>query len=324
MRARSWRAVLAMAIVASGLVTVSAGTGHGLGGGNAGDLSGGDTGGTGTSVTSSGWNDWGCTPSAAHPRPVVLLHGLGGQGDEAWTSLAPYLTSRGWCVFSLTYGEDQPLGLFPFGGVGPIVESAQQISGFVDQVLAATGADRVDLVGHSEGGGIALYIPKVLDRADDIATVVTLGAGVYGEEELGTDDVIDLVDSRPFLEALARGMRCQACTDALPGSAFRAPLVDGPVAQPGVAYTLIFTRIDEVGLLFDPLTSPFLDEPGVRNRYVQTTCPLDLVGHSQLPQSRSVAGMVVEALDPAHAPPVRCGIGIPLPVPLPLGLPLGR
>jgi triacylglycerol esterase/lipase EstA (alpha/beta hydrolase family) len=263
-------------------------------------------------VTSSGWNDWSCRPSAAHPDPVVLLHGFGGDGTSAWTRLAPYLADAGWCVFSLTYGRAEPLGLLPFGGVGPLADSAEEISGFMDQVLDATGAPEVDLIGHSEGGILALYVTKVLGRAGDVGTVVTLGTGVKGDEQLGTDDIVDAVETRAVLEALSHGLECHACTDLLAGSAVRQALNEGPVAQPGVSYTLIFTLIDEFHLLFDPTVSPFLREPGVRNRYVQTTCPLDLAGHSQLPYSRSVAGMVHEALDPDGAPPIRCGVGIPL------------
>ncbi|MFD8843430.1 esterase/lipase family protein [Streptomyces pseudogriseolus] len=54
---------------------------------------------------SSGWNDFTCKPSAAHPRPVVLVHGTFGNSVDNWLGLAPYLTSRGYCVFSLDYGQ---------------------------------------------------------------------------------------------------------------------------------------------------------------------------------------------------------------------------
>lgn len=58
-----------------------------------------------TTASASGWNDYGCKPSAAHPRPVVLVHGTFGNSIDNWLALAPYLTVRGYCVFSVDYGQ---------------------------------------------------------------------------------------------------------------------------------------------------------------------------------------------------------------------------
>jgi triacylglycerol esterase/lipase EstA (alpha/beta hydrolase family) len=259
---------------------------------------------------SAGWNDWSCQPSSAHPNPVVLLHGFGGNDEVSWNYMAPYLVNSGFCVFSLTYGETAPLLLIPTGGTGPLHESSVEIAAFVDQVQAATGAAEVDLVGHSEGGLHALYIPKVLGRAADVGRVITLATDVHGYGPVQTTELLNLIGLRELAEAVAAGFDCRGCTDALPGSAYRQALADGPVAQPGVAYTLIFTRFDELALAFAPLGSPFLREPGVRNLYVQDHCPLDLVNHGFMPSSRSVASLVANTLDPAQ--PVRCSLVLPL------------
>jgi triacylglycerol esterase/lipase EstA (alpha/beta hydrolase family) len=258
---------------------------------------------------SAGWNDWSCQPSSAHPEPVVLLHGLGGN-EDAWARMAPSLVDDGFCVFSLVYGEASPLLLFPNGGVRPMAESSEEIAGFVDDVLVATGAAQVDLVGHSEGGLHALYIPKVLGRAAVVDQVITMGTDLHGYGPIQTTELLNLLGLRQLAEAIAGGLDCQGCTDVLPGSDYRLTLADGPVAQPGVGYTLLFTRFDEFALAFAPLGFPFLREPGVRNFYVQDRCPLDLVGHGTLPYSRSVITLVANTLDPSI--PVRCGLGIPI------------
>lgn len=55
---------------------------------------------------------------------------------------------RGYCVFSLDYGQLPGVPLF--NALGPIDKSAEQLQVFVDKVLAATGAAKADLVGHSQ------------------------------------------------------------------------------------------------------------------------------------------------------------------------------
>jgi triacylglycerol lipase len=53
-----------------------------------------------------GANDWSCQPSRAHPRPVVLVHGLLANQTDNWQTISPLLANRGYCVFSLTYGTN--------------------------------------------------------------------------------------------------------------------------------------------------------------------------------------------------------------------------
>jgi triacylglycerol esterase/lipase EstA (alpha/beta hydrolase family) len=122
-------------------------------------------------ASSAGFNDWSCRPSAAHPDPVVLLHGLGGNGPGNFATLGPYLAAAGFCAYAPTYGTAIP-GI-PVGGITPIPQSAIEINAFIGQVLAATGAAKADLVGHSEGGFQALYGPKfVPGEVTSIARVV--------------------------------------------------------------------------------------------------------------------------------------------------------
>ena len=54
----------------------------------------------------AGANKWSCKPSAIHPDPVVLVHGLGATMAENWATMAPLLADNGYCVFALTYGLD--------------------------------------------------------------------------------------------------------------------------------------------------------------------------------------------------------------------------
>ena len=59
---------------------------------------------------------WTCRPSAAHPRPVVLVHGLLANMTDNWQTMSPLLANNGYCVFALTYGTDADPPS-PFGAV---------------------------------------------------------------------------------------------------------------------------------------------------------------------------------------------------------------
>lgn len=263
----------------------------------------------------SGWNDWSCRPSPQHPNPVILLHGLAGSGGAWRDSGLGDLDSKGYCVFTLTYGQASPVQQLlgtEIGGTGPIVESAHEVAAFMDDVLAATGSAQVDLVGHSEGGFLALYIPKVLQRAGDVGKVVTMGTAANANGIVDVFRLVDVLRLRGIPDLLSHELGCQACTDVLPWSDVRVQLVDGPVAQPGVDYTLIHTRLDVFPLAWDPVGDPFLREPGVTNYYVQDKCPLNLTGHITMPDDPAVAAMVTNALDPDHPTRIPCGLRLPI------------
>jgi triacylglycerol esterase/lipase EstA (alpha/beta hydrolase family) len=262
---------------------------------------------TAAGAASSGFNDWGCQPSAAHPDPVVMLHGLGANGDANYAGyLGPYLADRGYCVFAPTYGQVSPE--LTVGGLVAIAESASEIETYVDEVLGATGASRVDLVGHSEGGFHALYGPKVLGYADQVDTVVAMAPPTHGTNLSGLLTVGNLLGLSGPLRQAVREFGCAACDDLLVDGAAVDTLNAGPIAQAGVDYTVIATRWE---VAVTPYASAFVTEPGVDNVLVQDVCPLDPVGHVGLAFDSGVAQMVSNALDPDAAQPVRCGAGPP-------------
>ncbi|MGN6586305.1 MAG: esterase/lipase family protein, partial [Solirubrobacterales bacterium] len=127
-----------------------------------------------------GANDWSCKPSAAHPRPVVLVHGTFADMSDSWQALSPLLKNNGWCVFALNYGSYAGSGAIGVYGVGEIRNSAQELSAFVDKVLAATGAGEVDMVGHSQGGMMPRYYLKFLGGAEKVHTLVGLSPSNHG------------------------------------------------------------------------------------------------------------------------------------------------
>src|SRR5690349_6385822 len=69
-----------------------------------------------------GANNWSCHPSAAHPNPVVLVHGASANMTENWQMLSPLLANHGYCVFALTYGvpAGTPFPVDQIGGRNPM------------------------------------------------------------------------------------------------------------------------------------------------------------------------------------------------------------
>lgn len=255
----------------------------------------------------SGINDWRCRPTAVHPDPVVFLHGFSANADNNSVVIAPYLARQGYCVFALTYGATSPLGP-SVGGFAPIPQSAAQIAAFIDRVRAATGADKVDLVGHSEGAFLSLYVPKETGAGREIDHVVALAPMTHGINADGIVTVEDRVGLGSLVNTLLSDV-CPGCTQLLPGRPAVAALDAGRVTAPGVAYTVITSTHDDA---VTPTASAFIDEPGVTNEYVQAACPADPVGHGGEALDLDVAQLIGNALDPATAVPVTCGVGFPL------------
>lgn len=43
------------------------------------------------------FNEWNCKPSAKHPRPIVLVHGLTANAWDNWLYIRPRLALKGYC-----------------------------------------------------------------------------------------------------------------------------------------------------------------------------------------------------------------------------------
>ncbi|MEW1772284.1 alpha/beta fold hydrolase [Streptomyces sp. NPDC086777] len=251
-----------------------------------------------SSAPTTGWNDYSCRPSAAHPRPVILVHGTLGNSVDNWLSLAPYLEDRGYCVFSLDYG--QLSGVPVFYGLGPIDKSAEQLSAFVDKVLAATGAAKADLVGHSQGGMMPRYYLRFLGGAAKVNALVGLAPDNHGATLSGLTNLLPYFPgASDLIKATTPGL-----ADQIPGSAFLTKLNAGGDTVPGVHYTVISTKYDEVAT---PWQSQFLTGSDVHNVLLQDLCSLDLSEHVAIGLFDRIAfHEVANALDPAHATATSC------------------
>jgi triacylglycerol lipase len=204
-------------------------------------------------VPPPGTNDFSCVPPKAHPSPVVLVHGTFADMTISWNLIAPALEQQGYCVFALDYGGR---------GAGPIAKSAHELKRFVDKVLEATGAKRVSMIGHSQGGMMPRYYLRFLGGANRVDDLIGLAPSNHGT-------------TTPLARAVGPG--CRACLQQVAGSDFIERLNAGDETFGRVSYTVVETSHDEV---VTPFSSAFL-HPGPRttNVLLQDDCPLDPFEH---------------------------------------------
>ena len=250
-----------------------------------------------------GANDWGCEPSAEHPEPVILVHGLGANMAQNWGYISPALADDGYCVFALTYGRkhDNPRPFDQPGGLIYMEESAEQLKAFIESVLAATGATRVDIVGHSEGSLMPNYYVKFLDdntegpTVDDYIGLTPLWDGTnvamagelsdYGRPYGFTDQTYEWFEEG-----------CESCTSFIRGSDFLEKMNDGPTGPrvEGVTYTMVMTQYDELVVPYD---SGVMD--GAANYVLQEQCPADPSEHLAVAFNPLTLAIIRNALDPS-------------------------
>ena len=241
----------------------------------------------------TGANDWSCHPSERRPEPVIIVHGTFGDRKSLLDDLSAAMVDRGFCVFSLDYGNR---------ATGRIQDSARELKRFTDKVLAATGAAKVSMVGHSQGGMMPRYFIRFLGGDAVVDDLVGLSPSNHGTTVVG--------DPSNPLTGATFGAYCPACVQQAAGSDFLRRLNAGDETPGTVSYTQVVTRYDEVVV---PYTSGFLAEgPRTTNVTIQDTCPSDLADHLRIPMSRAAIGWTLDALthagpaDPSFRP--ECGI----------------
>jgi triacylglycerol esterase/lipase EstA (alpha/beta hydrolase family) len=253
-----------------------------------------------------GANNWSCKPSAEHPYPVVLVHGTLANMDDNWQTASPILANHGYCVFAFNYGGSSSTS--DLQGTGDIAASAEQLATFVTTVLAATGASKVDLVGHSQGGMMPRYYINFLGGAAYVNALVALAPSNYGTTLDGLTTLgDDLSLIGPINSALTTA--CTACAEQEEGSSFLANLNATPTVS-GVQYTVIESEDDEV---VTPYTNAFLPAASnVTNITVQNQCSLDFSDHLEIAADPIAMADMLNALDPADPVRVPCLLVLPL------------
>lgn len=188
------------------------------------------------------------------PRPIILLHGYA-------MNRANYLP----LAYRLRRAGLGPIIGFEYWTLGRIAAGARQLGWFVDDVLAATGADAVDLVGHSMGGVVGRYYVTLAGGDGIVKNLITLGSPHAGT------DVSAVGIGHPTRELLLGSKLCTRLAAAPPPQQTRM--------------TVVWSRADAL-------------VPGAKQRPLPGTETImyDDLGHVALLGSRRVADAVIERL----------------------------
>ena len=225
-----------------------------------------------------------CDTGASVP-PVVLIHGTFAHARRAFSSLAPALLSDRQCVYALNYGQSTSLKLH---GVADVTTSAAEVTAFVQAVLSHSGASKVSLVGHSQGGLLAFMVASHPLLEGKIHRLLAVAPSVGGTQRVTPRSTI------PF---------CPACEQQSAQSPLIQSLRGAPLNPPGVRTLVLATSQD---LVVTPVASQFVHEPGVRNLLLQDLHPTVLASHSGLmhvPQAVAIMRQFLKDDGPVPAKP---------------------
>jgi triacylglycerol lipase len=224
-----------------------------------------------------GANDWACAPSAQRPTPVILVHGTFGDRRSLLDPISLAMKRAGFCVYSLDYGNR---------ATGDIRDSAAHLGEFIERVREITDAEKVSLVGHSQGGMMPRYYIKNLGGAAFVEDLVGLAPSNHGTSIMSSEGVTGAATGTTGF--------CVSCSQQAAGSQFLADLNAGDETPGDISYTQIVTATDEVVV---PYTSGFLAEgPNTTNVRIQDACALDLSEHLLIPMSATAIKLTLDAL----------------------------
>ena len=210
--------------------------------------------------------------------PVIIV--AGASAGQAFSSIyyAP-LAAR-----LRADGYDVTIFGLPGSGLGDIGAVSQNLNQKADEVRARTGAARVDLIGHSQGGLVIRHYLKFRGGASEVDAAISLGAPHYGAA------VANLLT----LLGLGSCAGVVACRQMTIGSPFLAALNAGDDTIGNVRYTNIASVTDGI---VQPFTTSFLSNDGDNsNVKVQGQCPFRVVSHVGLPYDGTVYSGIQDAL----------------------------
>lgn len=115
-------------------------------------------------------------------HPIVLVHGLGG-----FDSLLGYDYFYGIQSALENIGTDD-IYVPQVTAFETNTARGEELLAYIEDLIATTGASKVNIIGHSQGGPTARYVASV--RPDLVASVTSVGSPHFGSQ---TADLIDAI-----------------------------------------------------------------------------------------------------------------------------------
>lgn len=229
-----------------------------------------------------------CSPGVddARREPVLLVPGTTQNPDEFDWNYAPELRDRQipFCTVRL-----------PDRGMGDIQTSAEHVVHALRTMRDRSG-HKVEVVGHSQGGVVPRWTLKFWpDTRDDVDDLVGLAPSNHGT-------------------VIATGLCATGCAPSIwqqrADSEFLRALNSGPETHPGISYTQVASRYDEIVVPnAGEGASSFLrtGRGRIANVQTQSVCPLGVADHITTGTSDPVAhAAVLDAIShPGPADPAR-------------------
>jgi triacylglycerol lipase len=105
--------------------------------------------------------------------PILFVHGYGGNGGNFCTMIDRF-RADGW--------TDRELYAYNYSFVASYATDAEEIRAQVEQILAETGASKVDIIAHSAGSVSSRYYLKNLGGDTKVEAWVSLGGPNHGTD----------------------------------------------------------------------------------------------------------------------------------------------
>ncbi len=182
-------------------------------------------------------------------RPVLLVPGTGGFAYPYWSAMSRFLVDDDFHVYVKN---------FPWFNLVDVRRSAAKVARKAEFVMENSGAEELDVVGHSLGGIILRYYVERLGGHKVVKNLITLGTPHSGTLASALAwpfaSMRQIVYGSPFLQDLNRSFR-----------------------QNGTRYTSIYSAADEACIPFWSCRFP-----GADNRMLWACGHLGLLLHPRV------------------------------------------
>jgi len=108
--------------------------------------------------------------------PIVMVHGIGFRDNKYlnyWGRIPSALETHGATIF---YGNQDSWG--------SVHDNAFVLKQTIEKILLETGADKVNIIGHSKGGIDARYMISSLGMGEKVASLTTIASPHHGSKAL--------------------------------------------------------------------------------------------------------------------------------------------